>query len=246
MTDGPVLVIDGPAPTIGGMMVVTGAERFCVGSTGGGLRPPAPSSVDPIGIPTGPTRVAAAIPVGDEADAAGRAKSALAPGAQVPDAFPSVPPPSKVVGTVGTIDPCIPDIVGIICKPGMPDTAIDEPSEACGIELPKPEHIDTLLVEGPVDGTPDAVGLTPRFVSSVAPSGMPVAGTGAAGPIPSGDVVPSNGGVGAPIGLICARAGPHGSTSPMTPINNQRFMTAAPFVADAAAITRAIDDRRSA
>jgi hypothetical protein len=100
MTGGPMLVIDGPVLTIGEDIVAIGADKFCVGSTGCGLRPPAPSSVAPIGIPTGPTLVAAAIPVGEDADAAGRAKSALAPGAQVPDAFPNVPPPSKVVGTV--------------------------------------------------------------------------------------------------------------------------------------------------
>jgi hypothetical protein len=37
---------------------------------GGTLKPPAPSSVDPIGIPNRPT-IAAVMPVGDEADAAG-------------------------------------------------------------------------------------------------------------------------------------------------------------------------------
>ena len=222
VTDDPMLVIDGAAPTIDGNVVVTGTEEFCVRSTGGGLRPPAPSSVEPIGIPTGPTLVAAAIPVGDEADAAGRAKSTPAPGAQVPDAFPNVPPPSKVIGTVCMVDPCIPDIVGI-CTLGI---AFDEPSETCGIELPKPEQIDTLPVEGPIGDTPDVVGLIPRFVSSVAPSGIPVAGTGAAGPMPSGDVVPNNDGTGAPIGPTWAITGPQGNRDPIAATNHQRFIAA--------------------
>jgi hypothetical protein len=42
-----------------------------------------------------------------------------------------------------------------------------------------------------------AAGLTPGVASSVAPSGMPVAPTGAPGPNPSGEVTPSE--LGAPV-----------------------------------------------
>src|ERR1700681_3906351 len=52
----------------------------------------------------------------------------------------------------------------------------------------------------------DVIGLTPRVASSVAPSGRPVAPTGAAAPIPSGEVIPS-GGVTAPT-PTCAKAAP--------------------------------------
>ena len=183
-------------------------------STGAGLNPPTPSSVAPIGMPTRPTLPGIAIPVGEDADAAGRAKAVLMPGAQVPDAFPSVPPPSNVA---------VIDVVA--CVPGIPGVMFMEPSEACGIALPNPEQIDTLLVDGPIDETPEAVGLTPKFVSSVAPSGMPVGATGVAAPIPSGEVAPSSGGVGAPIGPICAIADVHGSNMPSVAINSQRFMS---------------------
>jgi hypothetical protein len=40
-------------------------------------------------------------------------------------------------------------------------------------------------------GDPADVGLTPGVASSVAPNGIPVAPTGAPGPIPSGEVTPS-------------------------------------------------------
>ncbi|MGB3036846.1 MAG: hypothetical protein WBB72_05620, partial [Methyloceanibacter sp.] len=49
-------------------------EGVPVTSSGAGLRPPAPSSVDPMGIPTRPTAAPADIPVGDDADAVGEAR----------------------------------------------------------------------------------------------------------------------------------------------------------------------------
>jgi hypothetical protein len=69
-------------------------EAVPVTSRGAELRPPAPSSVDPMGIPTRPTGAPAAMPVGDEADAVGEAR--LGPAVQVPDVVPVVPPSNTV------------------------------------------------------------------------------------------------------------------------------------------------------
>jgi len=74
-------------------------EAVPVTSRGAGLRPPAPSSVDPMGIPTRPTGAPAAMPVGDEADAVGEAR--LGPAVQVPDVVPVVPPSKTVANPVG-------------------------------------------------------------------------------------------------------------------------------------------------
>jgi len=154
--------------------------------TGGGLRPPAPSSVDPMGMPTRPTGPPTAIPVGEEADAVGRDVAVLPAGAQVPDAVPVLPPPSKtVVNPVeGVVELVVEDV-----------PVIGAPKEASGIEPPKPEQTAMSLVERPVGGAPGDV---PDGTSSVAPRGIPVDSTGAAGPTPSGEVMPSGEGPGAP------------------------------------------------
>jgi hypothetical protein len=73
--------------------VVTGADGSIAGTTGGGLRPAAPSSVEPNGIPVRPPDDAAPAPVGDEADAAGVAWEVPPLVGQPPDV---APPPSKV------------------------------------------------------------------------------------------------------------------------------------------------------
>jgi hypothetical protein len=51
-TDG---VEGGVMPLSGGSKLITGAERFGFRATDGGLRPPPPTSVEPSGIPAGPT-----------------------------------------------------------------------------------------------------------------------------------------------------------------------------------------------
>src|SRR6266436_728613 len=45
----------GVMPLSGGSKLITGAERFGFRATDGGLRPPPPTSVEPSGIPAGPT-----------------------------------------------------------------------------------------------------------------------------------------------------------------------------------------------
>ena len=94
-----------------------GTDGLGVRTSGGGLRPPVPSSVEPSGMPTRPTADADPIPVGDEADAAGAAAAPLAVPTQVPDAVP-MPPPSKTV-----------------LEPDMPEDAVigfPIPDDACG------------------------------------------------------------------------------------------------------------------
>ena len=147
--------------------VETGADKLGVRATDGGLRPPAPSSVEPSGIPTRATDDAEPIPVGDEADAAGAVEELLPFAAQVPDAVPAMPPPSKT-----EVEPDVP--------------AVDIPVP----DVTPPEHVVLLAVNASGD-VPDVNGLTPGDASPVAPRGMPVGATGEPGPMPSGDIMPS-------------------------------------------------------
>jgi hypothetical protein len=140
--------------------VVTGADGSGVNAIGGGLRPPAPSSVDPNGIPTRPTG-ATVIPVGDEAEAAGCEEVVLPVVAQVPDAVPGVPPPSK-----GAFEPLViaqgepppvtepgrelpngagltPGVVSSVAPSGMPAAPTGEPGP-----MPSGEVVPSGDVEG--------------------------------------------------------------------------------------------------
>jgi hypothetical protein len=171
-----------------GVIVIRGADGLGVRRLGRGLRPPTPSSVEPIGIPTLPTDDTEPIPVGDEAIAAGPAKEPLALAAQSPDALPAIPPPSK--SAVAVPDPPVVEL------PMPEDAPADEaptPKDACGSEPPMPPHVVPLLVEGAMGEVPDIIGLTPGDASSVAPMGILAGATGEPGPTPSGDVMPSEG-----------------------------------------------------
>jgi hypothetical protein len=151
-------------------------------------------------MPTRPTGDPKPIPVGDEADEAGPAVEPPATPMQVPDAFPIVPPPSKRAGEPGVpvTDMALDEIPGI--EPPMPD-------DTGGSEPPMLEHVVMLPGAAPSGDVPDVIGLTPGVESSVAPMGIPVRGTAGAGPIPSGDVIPSGDPEG-PIPPICADAEP--------------------------------------
>jgi hypothetical protein len=192
-------VVEG-APVGQGMPdVETGAVGLTVKTSGGGLSPPTPNSVEPNGMPTRPTGDPNPIPVGDEADDAGPAAEPPATPMQVPDALPIVPPPSKRADEPGVpvADMALLDeIPGI--EPPMPD-------DTCGSEPPMLEHVVMLPGAAPTGDVPDVIGLTPGVESSVAPMGIPVRGTAGAGPIPSGDVIPSGDPDGA-IPPICADA----------------------------------------
>jgi hypothetical protein len=185
--------------------VETGADVLGLRATDGGLRPPAPSSVDPNGIPIRATDDAEPIPVGDEADVAGPAKELLPVAVQVPDAVPAMPPPSKV-------DIPVPVDVPAIEVP-VPDVA-----------PPMPEHV-VLLAVSPTGDVPDVAGLTPSDVSPVAPMGIPVGGTAEAGPMPSGDVMPSGDAPGdVPIPPTCAAAEPQLRTAATIATIKKRFI----------------------
>jgi hypothetical protein len=137
-------------------------EGVPVTSSGAGLSPPAPSSVDPIGIPTRPTGAPADIPVGDDADAVGEVR--LGPAVQVPEAVPVVPPSKMVANPVGELVVPMVDAAPVA----------GAPNDACGTELLKPEHTARSLVESPEGVVPGEV---PCGTISVAPRGIPVGAT---------------------------------------------------------------------
>jgi len=132
---------------------------------------------------------------------------------QVPDAFPIVPPPSKRADEPGVpvADMALDEIPGI--EPPMPD-------DTCGSEPPMLEHVVMLPGAAPNGDVPDVIGLTPGVESSVAPMGIPVRGTAGAGPIPSGDVIPSGDPEG-PIPPICADAEPLASKTAVNIASDQ-------------------------
>jgi hypothetical protein len=178
-------------PPRGGSELITGADGFWLSATDGGLRPPPPSSVEPSGIPTGPT-----VDPGPIDEASGG--DAVADAAQVSDAVAVIPPPSKsaVLDSAGTEFPM---------PAGAPAIEPPGPAEAPVIGLPI--TVDAVVAEFPMaaaaaetpaqvapskGAAPDVVGLTPGVASSVAPRGIPVCPTGALG-MPSGDIMPSAG-----------------------------------------------------
>ena len=165
-------------------------------------------------MPTRPTGDPNPIPVGDDADDAGPAVEPPATPMQVPDALPIVPPPSKRADEPGipVADMALLDeIPGI--EPPMPD-------DTCGSEPPMLEHVVMLPGAAPNGDVPDVIGLTPGVESSVAPIGMPVRGTAGAGPMPSGDVIPS-GDPDGPIPPICADAEPLASETAVNIASDQ-------------------------
>jgi hypothetical protein len=144
--------------------------------------------------------------VGDEADAVGLDDAVVAL-AHVPDAVPAIPVPSNsgVGAEVPDIAPVAEDSPG--SEPAGPLVGFPMPEAAVCIAPMVLEHTEgVVIVIAPEAEEPDVIGLTPGVASSVAPSGRPVAPTGAAAPIPSGEVTPS-GGVTAPM-PTCANAAP--------------------------------------
>jgi hypothetical protein len=147
--------------------------------------PSLPSSVEPSGIPAGPTDEPGP---NDEAAGAG----AVGDAAQAPGALAAIPPPSKSAGLDSPgIELPMPADAPVIGPPTPADAGADE----------APAHA------APITGdAPDVIGLTPGVASSVAPMGIPVCPTGAFG-MPSGDVMPSAGS-GATFMRACAWAEP--------------------------------------
>ena len=172
----------GVMPLRGGSELVTGADGFGFRATDGGLRPPPPTSVEPSGIPAGPT-----VDPGPMDEAKGG--DAVADAAQVVGALALMPPPSKsaVLDNPGTEFPMPAD---------APVIGLPSPVNAAVVELPMAADAgadETPAQGAPIKGAaPDVVGLTPGVANSVAPRGIPVCPTGALG-MPSGDVMPSAG-----------------------------------------------------
>jgi hypothetical protein len=167
-----------------------GADGLGVGVAGKGLRPPTPNSVESMGMPMRPT----ADGVNGDGDA-GVVVPAMP--AQVPDGVPARPPPSKSAPVLDAVG----DDIALFCK--LPD-------KFPAGEL-MPVHVARLLlVAGARGDVPEVVGLTPTDPSSVVPSGIPVRGTAAPGPMPSGEVIPSGEGALMP---TCADAELHPGTT---------------------------------
>ena len=161
--------------TARGVSVVRGANGFVVRATDGGLRPPPPISVEPIGMPTGPTDELDPIPVPDEAIGAGPVEEPPPLAPQVPDALPVIPPPSKTA----------------VAEPDVP--VIEELPMPADVPADEAPHVVPVLVAGLMGDVPDINGLSAGAASSVEPMGVLVGATGEPGPKPSGDVKPSGG-----------------------------------------------------
>jgi hypothetical protein len=226
------VIVIGAGETV--IVVVTGAAGLIVRGVGGGLSPPDPSSVEPSGTPRRPTAMEA-MPVGDDADAAGCASDMLPATEQVPETVPLTPPPSKVDVEIDVPALDIPDpvevadialpmevpVVELLMLVVSPVLEVPSPKDACGIEPPMPEHALALPVVSASGEAPTTSGLVPGVAIAVAPRGMPVGATGAPGPMPSGDVMPTAG-VGLP--PICAKTGWLPTSVAAIAIINGRFI----------------------
>ena len=151
----------------------SGADGLAVRTSGGGLRRPRSARSSP--RECRPGRPPSPIPFRSATKPTSRVPLTNCWQRKVPDAVPPRPPPSKIV-----VEPDVPGFA-------MP---VELPS------APAPEHAVAPPIAGTTGDAPDVIGLTPGDASSVAPSGIPVGATGAAGPMPSGDVMPSGDGPG--------------------------------------------------
>jgi hypothetical protein len=175
-------------PLSGVSKLTAGADGLGLSATDGGLRPPPPISVEPSGMPTGPTDEPGPI---DEASGT----DAVADAAQAPGALALMPPPSNSA----LLDDVVLEFPVAASAPvaGVPAVLADAiPPDAPAIALGMAP--DAGAGEAPAHGAPikgeapNVVGLTPGLASSVAPMGIPVCPTGALG-MPSGEVSPSGG-----------------------------------------------------
>jgi hypothetical protein len=188
----PLEDVDVPVMVVGqGTMLVDGetvGATLWVVMSGNGLTPPVESSVDPNGMPTRPT-VDREASEGEDADPVGLDEAVVL--GQVPDAVPEMPAPSN--SAVGADVPDTAPMAGDspFTAAVAPTVELPIPEAPVCIDPPVLEHAEVVAVIV-LEGVPvEALGLTPGVASSVAPSGIPVAPTGAPGPIPSGDVTPS-------------------------------------------------------
>ena len=213
------MVGDEPLSTHGDVLipVVIADDWLCSVMSGSGLRPPGESSVEPRGIPARPTVVEPRL-VGELAEAVGLDEEIAEPLAHVPEAFPVMPAESNK--GVGTATPAVTEPAVEVPRPEVPGTEVVDCAEA-----PIPGHAVEAVIE-PSAAVPARLGLTPGVASSVAPSGIPVAPTGA--PNPSGEVMPGD--VGAPVIMpTWAKAGPLPSKEQVTAAIRNGLMENSPI-----------------
>jgi hypothetical protein len=199
VVDGDVTVgtvgTNGVVPTVGNTLIV--------GTAAAELTPRLPISVDPIGIPVRapPPGVVGDVDVGVDDEAI-----LLEPEPHIPD-IPEVSSIPDVADIADDDD--IPDDIDVPDVAVLPDIApvagdvvpiaVPPPSKVAvdpnivEDEVPKVEHVVPLPGIAMVPVTPVGAGLTPGDAISVEPIGIPAAPTGALGPIPSGEVAPSEG-----------------------------------------------------
>jgi len=202
-------------------MFMTGAEGFGISATEGGLRPALPISVAPMGMPTAPT--------GDPGvDVPAVAAAAAAPpppiGAQGPDGLAVVPPPATPapMPPPPELAPMPPPSNAALLE--APVTALVTAAEVAAADNAPPHATP---VKGSSGDAPDRIGLAPGVASSVAPRGIRVGPTGAAGPMPSGDVMPK-GNPGEMLGA-CACAAPQLKSAAANAIAKRIIMASALF-----------------
>jgi hypothetical protein len=143
--------------------------------------------------------------------------------------------PMRPTGAV--ISPGEADVIGAMIVPHVPDAVPAMPPPSKG--MPRPDAVPGEVPDrfpageamarqaagsvgaGPIGEVPDVVGLTPREPTSVEPSGIPTGGTVAAGPMPSGEVIPSGDGALVP---ICADEVPQPRISAAIAVISMRVM----------------------
>ena len=212
-----IVGITGAAPAVGNTLIVDTAAAE--------LTPRLPISVDPNGIPVraAPPGVVGDVDVGVDDEAI-----LLEPEPHIPD-DPDVSSIPEVVDIPDDVDvpdvAVVADVVAPIVVPPPSKVAVD-PNIPDG-EAPRVEHVVPLLGIAIVPVEAVGIGLTPGEAISVEPIGIPAAPTGAPGPLPSGEVTPSEGvGVTVP---TWANAGLQPNRSEATAIVKKRFIEDSPI-----------------
>ena len=132
--------------------------------------------------------------------------------AHVPEAVPALPPPSNVVE-----DAAVPEVE----IPVPTELSVIVPPDRLPANELMPAQVVVLSGAEPSGETPEVIGLTPGELNSVAPRGTPVPGTAGAGPMPSGEVMPSGAGV---LPEICASTEPQLKKTKVVAIASIRVM----------------------
>jgi hypothetical protein len=188
VVDGDVTVgivgTNGAVPTVGNTLIV--------GTAAAELTPRLPISVDPIGIPVRapPPGVVGDVDVGVDEEA-----MLLEPEPHIPDIpeVSSIPDVADIAPDVAVLPDIAPVAGGVVPIAVPPPSKVAVDPNIVEDEVPKVEHVVPLLGIAMVPVTPVGAGLTPGDAISVEPIGIPAAPTGALGPIPSGEVAPSEG-----------------------------------------------------